>query len=196
MTSVRSDAAEAQESWFRRLINRIASGLSLRQRILLLLSLAAVPGIAVAIMLAANKLSEQTRQIETDVERLALLGTAQHEAVLDQARILLAANAKKLQAGALGQGSCALLDDPPESFVAITAPILFDASGDMVCTTGEAETLFDAAGRDWFAQALEEKGFKIARRTVSKYRKHLGIPVARLRKEIVLEEEEVESESS
>jgi RNA polymerase sigma-54 factor len=40
------------------------------------------------------------------------------------------------------------------------------------------------------ADALEEKGFKIARRTVSKYRKQLGIPVARLRKQIVLDEEE------
>ena len=39
------------------------------------------------------------------------------------------------------------------------------------------------------ADALEEKGFKIARRTVSKYRKQLGIPVARLRKQIVLEGE-------
>lgn len=42
------------------------------------------------------------------------------------------------------------------------------------------------------ADRLEEKGFKIARRTVSKYRKQLGIPVARLRKEIVLDEEEGE----
>jgi RNA polymerase sigma-54 factor len=42
------------------------------------------------------------------------------------------------------------------------------------------------------ADKLEEKGFKIARRTVSKYRKHLGIPVARLRKQIVLDEEESE----
>ncbi|WP_022834901.1 RNA polymerase factor sigma-54 [Salisaeta longa] len=42
------------------------------------------------------------------------------------------------------------------------------------------------------ADALEEKGFKIARRTVSKYRKQLGIPVARLRKEIVLDDETVE----
>ncbi|MFB6229886.1 MAG: RNA polymerase factor sigma-54 [Salinibacter sp.] len=40
------------------------------------------------------------------------------------------------------------------------------------------------------ADKLEEKGFKIARRTVSKYRKQLSIPVARLRREIVLEEEE------
>lgn len=36
------------------------------------------------------------------------------------------------------------------------------------------------------AQMLAEKGFNIARRTVTKYREQLGIPVARLRKEIVL----------
>ena len=36
------------------------------------------------------------------------------------------------------------------------------------------------------AQMLEDKGFQIARRTVTKYREQLGIPVARLRKEIVL----------
>ncbi len=36
------------------------------------------------------------------------------------------------------------------------------------------------------AVLLEEKGFQIARRTVTKYREQLGVPVARLRKEIVL----------
>lgn len=36
------------------------------------------------------------------------------------------------------------------------------------------------------ATMLEAKGFQIARRTVTKYREQLGIPVARLRKEIVL----------
>ncbi|NND70897.1 MAG: RNA polymerase factor sigma-54 [Rhodothermales bacterium] len=36
------------------------------------------------------------------------------------------------------------------------------------------------------ATMLDEKGFQIARRTVTKYREQLGIPVARLRKEIVL----------
>ena len=36
------------------------------------------------------------------------------------------------------------------------------------------------------ANMLDEKGFQIARRTVTKYREQLGIPVARLRKEIVL----------
>jgi len=31
---------------------------------------------------------------------------------------------------------------------------------------------------------LQEKGYKIARRTVAKYREQLNIPVARLRKEL------------
>jgi RNA polymerase sigma-54 factor len=34
------------------------------------------------------------------------------------------------------------------------------------------------------AQLLKEKGYTIARRTVAKYREQLGIPVARLRKEL------------
>lgn len=36
------------------------------------------------------------------------------------------------------------------------------------------------------ATMLEARGFQIARRTVTKYREQLGVPVARLRKEIVL----------
>jgi len=37
---------------------------------------------------------------------------------------------------------------------------------------------------DQLAKALKEEGFPIARRTIAKYREQLGIPVARLRKEI------------
>ena len=33
-------------------------------------------------------------------------------------------------------------------------------------------------------QVLQEQGYKIARRTVAKYREQLGISVARLRKEL------------
>ena len=53
----------------------------------------------------------------------------------------------------------------------------------------DAEDKTDPLSDQKLADQLEEKGFKIARRTVSKYRKHLGIPVARLRKQIVLDEE-------
>ena len=37
---------------------------------------------------------------------------------------------------------------------------------------------------DALVSLLEEKGYKVARRTVAKYREQLGIPVARMRKEI------------
>lgn len=37
---------------------------------------------------------------------------------------------------------------------------------------------------DSLAQQMEEKGYKLSRRTVAKYRELLGIPVARLRKEL------------
>ena len=54
----------------------------------------------------------------------------------------------------------------------------------------DSEDKTDPMSDQALADTLEERGFKIARRTVSKYRKQLGIPVARLRKEIVLEDEE------
>jgi RNA polymerase sigma-54 factor len=37
---------------------------------------------------------------------------------------------------------------------------------------------------DTLVQLLNDKGYKLARRTVAKYRDQLGVPVARLRKEI------------
>jgi RNA polymerase sigma-54 factor len=37
---------------------------------------------------------------------------------------------------------------------------------------------------DRLCKILKEKGYNIARRTVAKYREQLGIPVARLRKEV------------
>ena len=37
---------------------------------------------------------------------------------------------------------------------------------------------------DTLVEKLNDKGYKLARRTIAKYRDQLGIPVARLRKEI------------
>ena len=37
---------------------------------------------------------------------------------------------------------------------------------------------------DKLSKILKEKGYPIARRTIAKYREQLGLPVARLRKEI------------
>ncbi len=46
------------------------------------------------------------------------------------------------------------------------------------------------------AELLAQQGFKIARRTVTKYREQLGIPVARLRREIVLDNQPTETKRS
>ena len=43
---------------------------------------------------------------------------------------------------------------------------------------------FMVATDEKLVKILKEKGYKIARRTVAKYREQLNIPVARLRKEI------------
>jgi len=48
----------------------------------------------------------------------------------------------------------------------------------------EAESKRKPLTDDHLAQVLKDKGYNIARRTVAKYREQLGIPVARLRKEL------------
>ena len=52
--------------------------------------------------------------------------------------------------------------------------------GDAIGQEDKIKPLTDEALMD----LLKEKGYNIARRTVAKYREQLGIPVARLRKEI------------
>jgi len=52
----------------------------------------------------------------------------------------------------------------------------------MISAEDKAKPLSDQR----LADMLAEKGFRIARRTVTKYREQLNIPVARLRKQIVL----------
>jgi RNA polymerase sigma-54 factor len=48
----------------------------------------------------------------------------------------------------------------------------------------EAENKTKPLTDEQLTKILKEKGYSIARRTVAKYREQLGIPVARLRKEL------------
>jgi RNA polymerase sigma-54 factor len=66
-------------------------------------------------------------------------------------------------------------------------------SGEDVSSREVKNTLKDFIGKedksrplsdDKLEKLLKEKGYKIARRTVAKYREQLNIPVARLRKEL------------
>lgn len=52
--------------------------------------------------------------------------------------------------------------------------------GDLISTEDKKKPLSD----DKICSMLQEKGYNIARRTVAKYREQMGIPVARLRKEL------------
>lgn len=155
---VDEDGTGTRSGWLKRVFDSVVGGLTLRQRILLVLAVAALPGIAVAFALAASKLSDETRQIETSVNRLAALGAAQHESVLNQARILLASNAERIAGGDLRSG-CSALETLPKGFPAVTAPVLFDMSGNLICSGGGKPAPFDAEGKDWLARALEEETF-------------------------------------
>lgn len=66
-------------------------------------------------------------------------------------------------------------------------------SGEEVSTREVKKILGDAVGEEdkrkplsdeKLMKVLQDKGYKIARRTVAKYREQLGVPVARLRKEL------------
>ena len=52
--------------------------------------------------------------------------------------------------------------------------------GDLIADEDKKKPLSD----DKICAMLNEKGYNIARRTVAKYREQMGIPVARLRKEL------------
>jgi RNA polymerase sigma-54 factor len=54
------------------------------------------------------------------------------------------------------------------------------AMQDLVAAEDKQNPLND----DQLVMAMKEKGYRIARRTVAKYREQLGIPVARMRKEV------------
>ena len=141
--------------------------LSLRQRILLLLALAGLPGIAVAIFLAAAWLQDQTQQIEVSVQRLAKLAAAQHETVIENARILSAAIAQGHTLDDLRSDGCrAYLSEWLEGFPALTSLSLFDDQGLRVCATADAGLPVNAGQADWFNQARAEKTFILGRYTV------------------------------
>ena len=66
-------------------------------------------------------------------------------------------------------------------------------SGEEVSTREVKKILEEAVGEEdkrkplsgeKLMKVLQDKGYQIARRTVAKYREQLGIPVARLRKEL------------
>lgn len=116
------------------------NSLSLRQRIMLLLCLASLPGLAVAVFLANSWLNDQTRQIGVSVERLAKLAAARNETVIENARALLVSVAQGYSGGDVNAASCrTYLTGWLEQFPAFTSLILYNEQGEAVCATTGGE---------------------------------------------------------
>lgn len=142
-----------------------SSRTGLRARMLIILTLAGLPGIIVAVLLTVQKLSEETEQIEKSVARLASLGAAQHETVLANARTLLKAVVQSQGSTPVTRADCrATLNawsDKPPIFASLT---VFDPEGDVICTDSGGELPYTVEDQAWFEQAREKQRF-----TVSEY---------------------------
>lgn len=143
-----------------------ASGLNLRQRILLILCLAALPAFLIAFSLAANKLAEQTREIETSMERLARIGAAQHDAIIEKARGVLETIAVRGPAIVQDPAVCELaMSTVPESRGMLSNVTVFDSAGRAICSK-QTDRQAGPAAASWFAKARDSGTFVLGDYTV------------------------------
>jgi hypothetical protein len=106
----------------------------LRTRMVFILLLAAIPGMVVAVVLTVQQLSEETHQIENNVQRLAALAAARHENVVANARVLLRAVIETQQVNKVADSDCqAFLKSWIKQFTYFTSLTLFDPDGRVVC---------------------------------------------------------------
>lgn len=137
---------------------------SLRQRILLLLCLASLPGLAVAVFLANSWLNDQTRQIGTSVERLAKLAAARNETVIENARALLVSVTQGYSGGDVNATSCrTYLTGWLEQFPAFTSMVLYNGQGEAVCATAGGELPLSVGDAAWFDETRAKKTFVLGR---------------------------------
>lgn len=148
--------------------------LNLRQRLLLLLLMAAVPGMGVAVWLTANALKAESRQIETSVARLAALQSAQLNNVIENARVMLETLVQTEALNDLdGSGCGAFMRDWLERFPSFTSLTLLNAEGGTVCSNFRTEMPYDLDRGDWFDRVRSEGTFVVGRYTVGRS----GIPL-------------------
>ncbi|MGD9867015.1 MAG: sensor histidine kinase [Hyphomicrobiales bacterium] len=159
MSSVGADIEQRRVARFADWFSSVASGLTLRQRMLMIILLAALPGIAVAFSLAAGRIVDQTRQIELTVERLARVGAAQHDVVLERARALLETIAARGPAIVQEPVSCRqAMQQLPQTRSAFAGVAVYDSQGLRICATQEIGLPRDASGLGWFRKAGEGGG--------------------------------------
>ncbi len=148
--------------------------LNLRRRLTLLLLVASLPGMGVAVALAVNALTVQTEQIETSAARLAALHAAQHTAVIEGARLMLAAMIGGEAFAEVERAECGnFLRGWIDEYPSFTSLALIDAAGGVVCSSAGSELPFDPADRPWFKQVRADKAFTVGQYTIGR----TGVPL-------------------
>jgi len=136
------------------------ASLRLRERLLLLVALAGLPGMAVAFYLAASWLDNETAQIEVSVERLAKLAASRQDTVIENARLVLVGVAQRIRREALNVENCReYLSGWLDLVPVLTSLTLFDRDGGRICATDDTELPADVADKDWFNEVRQGNGF-------------------------------------
>lgn len=135
-----SKGANDDSSSFQRLIGRAGSSLSLRNRFIIILLVASLPGMVVALLLAANALNNEREQIEIAAARLADIQAAQHTNVIDTARVMIETVVETIEAGGVGDADCThFLSDRVDRYRSFTSLTLIDSTGATICANSDSE---------------------------------------------------------
>lgn len=118
----------------------MGASLSLRSRFLVILLLASLPGMLVAIALAANALDNEREQIEDNARRLADIQAAQHTNVIENARTMMETVVELVELRPINETECThFLGDWVGRYPTFTSLTLIDGEGNVVCSNRDTE---------------------------------------------------------
>lgn len=141
---------------------------------LLILVAAAIPGMAVAILLTYNALRDERAHAAKTAEWLARLQASYHTNIIENAETMLDTVSGMLAAVDGDRSDCrAFLRTMAARYQSFTSLTNFAPSGTVRCTSAESELPYDATGAAWFEAALKSGNFTVGDYTVGK----LGTPL-------------------
>jgi len=169
-----SKGANDDSSSLQRLIGRAGSSLSLRNRFIIILLVASLPGMLVAILLAANALDNEREQIEIGAARLADIQAAQHTNVIDTARVMIETVVETIEAGGVGDADCThFLSDRVDRYPSFTSLTLIDNDGAIVCANSDSELPSGFPDDAFLDMIRNAEGFTVGEYTVGQS----GVPL-------------------
>lgn len=163
-----SDASDENRGIWQRLRARLASS-SLRSRLVSILLVATLPGMAVAIFLAANALGNQRAQIEENARRLADIQAAQHTNVIENARIMMETVVELVETRPVGQTECThFLSEWADRYPSFTSLTLIDNRGVLLCAPSDSALPESFPTADFFGTISEADGMVVSEHTVGR----------------------------